>query len=115
MESMEEVVPPVLDGWGQMKAMEEEVVPPVPGEFLLRLGEFQSVADDLDSLLFMTESTCLGRLTADAEQLPGETQTMPETREGSQHVLKQPSWRSRGKRQQRQTVDTRHLFFHLDQ
>lgn len=39
---------------------------------LLLLGEFQSVAEDLDSRLFMTESTCLGRLTAETEHLPKE-------------------------------------------
>lgn len=33
------------------------------------LGEFQSVAEDLESRLFITESTCLGRLTADTEHL----------------------------------------------
>lgn len=33
------------------------------------LGEFQRVAEDLESLLFITESTCLGRLTADTEHL----------------------------------------------
>lgn len=39
---------------------------------LLLLGEFQSVAEDLESRLFMTESTCLGRLTAETEHLPKE-------------------------------------------
>lgn len=33
------------------------------------LGEFQSVAEDLDSLLLMTGSTCLGKLTVEAEHL----------------------------------------------
>lgn len=28
------------------------------------------MAEDLESRLFMTESTCLGRLTADIEHLP---------------------------------------------
>lgn len=41
-----------------------------PEVFLLLLGEFQSVAEDLDSRLFKTESTCLGRLTVDTEHLP---------------------------------------------
>lgn len=36
----------------------------------LLLGEFQSVAEDLESLLSMAESTCLGRLTVDKEHLP---------------------------------------------
>lgn len=34
------------------------------------LGEFHRVAEDLDSLLLITESTCFGRLTADKEHLP---------------------------------------------
>lgn len=34
------------------------------------LGEFQSVAEDLESRLFITESTCLGRLTVETEHLP---------------------------------------------
>lgn len=42
----------------------------VPDVSLLLLGEFQSVAEDLDSRLFKTESTCLGRLTVDTEHLP---------------------------------------------
>lgn len=42
----------------------------VPDVALLLLGEFQSVAEDLESRLFITESTCLGRLTADTEHLP---------------------------------------------
>lgn len=42
----------------------------VPDVSLLLLGEFQSVAEDLDSLLFKSESTCLGRLTVDTEHLP---------------------------------------------
>lgn len=42
----------------------------VPDVFLLLLGEFQIVAEDLDSRLFKTESTCLGRLTVDTEHLP---------------------------------------------
>lgn len=42
----------------------------IPDVALLLLGEFQSVADDLDSRLFITESTCLGRLTVDTEHLP---------------------------------------------
>lgn len=37
---------------------------------LLLLGEFQRVAEDLESLLFRAESTCLGRLTVDNEHLP---------------------------------------------
>lgn len=41
-----------------------------PDVSLLLLGEFQSVAEDLDSRLFKTESTCLGRLTVDTEHLP---------------------------------------------
>lgn len=40
------------------------------GSSLLLLGEFQSVAEDLDSLLFITGSTCLGKLTVEAEHLP---------------------------------------------
>lgn len=40
------------------------------GPSLLLLGEFQSVAEDLDSLLLMTGSTCLGKLTVEAEHLP---------------------------------------------
>lgn len=42
----------------------------IPDVALLLLGEFQSVAEDLDSRLFITESTCLGRLTVDTEHLP---------------------------------------------
>lgn len=42
----------------------------IPDVALLLLGEFQSVAEDLDSLLFITVSTCLGRLTVDTEHLP---------------------------------------------
>lgn len=42
----------------------------IPDVGLLLLGEFQSMAEDLDSLLFITESTCLGRLTVDTEHLP---------------------------------------------
>lgn len=46
------------------------------GSSLLLLGEFQSVAEDLDSLLLMTGSTCLGKLTVEAEHLPtGENAT----------------------------------------
>lgn len=40
------------------------------GSSLLLLGEFQSVAEDLDSLLLMTGSTCRGKLTVEAEHLP---------------------------------------------
>lgn len=42
----------------------------IPDAALLLLGEFQSVAEDLESRLFITESTCLGRLTVDTEHLP---------------------------------------------
>lgn len=42
----------------------------IPGVVLLLLGEFQSVAEDLESRLFITESTCLGRLTVEREHLP---------------------------------------------
>lgn len=42
----------------------------IPDVALLLLGEFQSVAEDLDSRLFITVSTCLGRLTVDTEHLP---------------------------------------------
>lgn len=42
----------------------------IPDVSLLLPGEFQSVAEDLDSRLFKTESTCLGRLTVDTEHLP---------------------------------------------
>jgi len=42
----------------------------IPDVVLLLLGEFQSVAEDLESRLFITESTCLGRLTAEKEHLP---------------------------------------------
>lgn len=37
---------------------------------LLLLGEFQRVAEDLERRLFRTESTCLGRLTAETEHRP---------------------------------------------
>lgn len=37
---------------------------------LLLLGEFQRVAEDLERRLFRTESTCLGRLTAEIEHRP---------------------------------------------
>lgn len=51
------------------------------GVSLLLLGEFQRVPEDLENLLFITVSTCLGRLTADIEHLPAKsrkhrTQTM---------------------------------------
>lgn len=42
----------------------------IPDVALLLLGEFQSVAEDLESRLFITVSTCLGRLTVDTEHLP---------------------------------------------
>lgn len=42
----------------------------IPDVALLLLGEFQSVAEDLESRLFITESTCLGRLTVEREHLP---------------------------------------------
>lgn len=41
-----------------------------PGSSLLLLGELQSVAEDFDSLLLMTGSTRLGKLTVEAEHLP---------------------------------------------
>lgn len=53
----------------------EEVV--IPGVVLLLLGEFQSVAEDLDSRLFITVSTCLGRLTVDKEHLPKRAKRAP--------------------------------------
>lgn len=40
------------------------------GSSLLLQGEFQSVAEDLDSRLLRTRSACLGRLTVEAEHLP---------------------------------------------
>lgn len=40
------------------------------GSSLLLQGEFQSVAEDLDSRLLRTGSACLGRLTVEAEHLP---------------------------------------------
>lgn len=43
--------------------------------FLLLQGEFQSVAEDLDSLLLITGSVCRGRLTVEAEHLPAERNT----------------------------------------
>lgn len=42
--------------WGKRKGL------------LLLLGEFQRVAEDLESRLLIIESTCLGRFTADTEQ-----------------------------------------------
>lgn len=42
--------------WGKCKGL------------LLLLGEFQRVAEDLESRLLIIESTCLGRFTADTEQ-----------------------------------------------
>lgn len=42
---------------------------------LLRLGEFHSVADDLDSLLLMTGSVCRGRFTVEDEHLPAPERT----------------------------------------
>lgn len=49
----------------------------IPDVALLLLGEFQSVAEDLESRLFITESTCLGRLTVDREHLPKEAKRAP--------------------------------------
>lgn len=48
----------------------EDVEEGLDPESLLLLGDVQRVAEDLESRLFMTESTCLGRLTADIEHLP---------------------------------------------
>lgn len=45
------------------------------GSSLLLLGEFHRVAEDLDSLLLMTGSTCRGRLTVEAEHLPAPERT----------------------------------------
>lgn len=42
---------------------------------LLRLGEFHSVADDLDSLLLRTGSVCRGRFTVEDEHLPAPERT----------------------------------------
>lgn len=42
----------------------------IPDVALLLLGEFQRVAEDLERRLFITESTCLGRLTVEREHLP---------------------------------------------
>lgn len=42
----------------------------IPDVSLLLLGDFQSVAEDLDSRLFKAEATCLCRLTVDTEHLP---------------------------------------------
>ncbi|TNN57371.1 hypothetical protein EYF80_032447 [Liparis tanakae] len=39
----------------------------------------KSVAEDLDSLLLMTGSTCLGRLTVEAEHLPAPERTQQTT------------------------------------
>ena len=49
------------------------------GSSLLLFGEFQSVAEDLDSLLLMTGSTCLGKLTVEAEHLPAPERTQQTT------------------------------------
>lgn len=49
------------------------------GSSLLLLGEFQSVPEDLDSLLLMTGSTCLGKLTVEAEHLPAPERTQHTT------------------------------------
>lgn len=49
------------------------------GSSLLLLGEFHSVAEDLDSLLLMTGSTCLGKLTVEAEHLPAPERTQQTT------------------------------------
>lgn len=49
------------------------------GSSLLLLGEFQSVAEDLDSLLLMTGSACLGKLTVEAEHLPAPERTQQTT------------------------------------
>lgn len=51
----------------------------VVGSSLLLLGEFHSVAEDLDSLLLMTGSTCLGKLTVEAEHLPAPERTQQTT------------------------------------
>lgn len=57
----------VASGWMMERFKQAQAVPDVA---LLLLGEFQSVAEDLESRLFITESTCLGRLTAETEHLP---------------------------------------------
>lgn len=49
------------------------------GPVLLLLGEFQSVADDLDSLLLMTGSVCRGKFTVEAEHLPAPEKTQHTT------------------------------------
>ncbi len=55
--------------------------------FLLLQGEFQSVAEDLDSLLLITGSVCRGRLTVEAEHLPAERNTE------SRAFIPTPEWR----------------------
>lgn len=92
-----------VDGYGWRRCWGGGGPPsPVPDGFLLRLGEFQSVAEDLDSLLFMTESTCLGRLTADTEQMPGGSQRASQRQDTT--WLTQRSWRSRGGESYRPTA-----------
>lgn len=98
---------PQMGGWVRMEAMLRRWWPPspVPDGFLLRLGEFQSVAEDLDSLLFMTESTCLGRLTADTEQMPIGSQRASQ-RQDTTWLTQQRSWRSRVDEIYRHTAHT---------
>lgn len=73
------------------------------GSSLLLLGEFQRVAEDLDSLLLMTGSTCLGKLTVEAEHLPApertqQTTTVHKAAGGErERKLPTPLVRSRGK------------------
>lgn len=63
-------------GWGWGGGGEEEgLVDADVGSSLLLLGEFHRVAEDLDSLLLMTGSTCRGRLTVEAEHLPAPERT----------------------------------------
>lgn len=59
---------------------------------LLRLGEFHSVADDLDSLLLRTGSVCRGRFTVEDEHLPApertqHTHTHTRSHRGTQRLL----------------------------
>lgn len=49
------------------------------GSSLLLLGEFHRVAEDLDSLLLRTGSSCLGKLTVEAEHLPAPERTQHTT------------------------------------
>lgn len=67
---------------------------------LLLLGEFQSVAEDLDSLLLMTGSTCLAKVTVEAEHLPAPERTQHTRGHHRRSTPVQSGGRREGKRRE---------------